>query len=343
MLRLSQLNRPRVFFILVLITTVIYYFQHIRTAEFVFEDSQWTSFSGWNIKSLLNNIPNNSLALYSFYIFPKTPQVQHGVNLLIHIINSLILALLINEWNELGWIVGSLFLVNPLSIQAIAYVSGRSELLGLTELLILLWFASVDLFSTLTRWIGLILCATAMLFTKATLIAFTPILLIWIYMSDYYTYWYEQWLKRLDLELFAIVSISVLCLTPNIIAHIHSNIPFFHWFSSQTTASWMLMYSALTGRNLSIDHAWWSVNFSIQLFSVAALILVACFMIAYFYSPMIFGLGWWLIAILPRLLVPSKLGWIREHHAYIPLVGLCISLSSLIQLFDEESYEVKHS
>ena len=326
--KLMKLNKFRTFALITFITVIIYYFQHIHSAEFVFEDSQWIGFTGsWNPKSLMMNIPNNFLAIWSFYIFPHEAPVEHSVNLLIHIVNALILASLINQWDGPGWIVGSLFLINPLSIQAVAYAAGRSELLGLTELLGLLWFATVNDLSVFYRWIGFLLYAIAMLFTKATLIVFTPFLLIWIYLSDYDLYW----LKKLDLELFAIYLISILFMAPRVIAHISSDIPLWHWFLAQTSASWMLLYSALIGRNLSIDHAWWMIDFRLQLISAVALIIAIIMILISRYPFISFGLGWWFITISPRLLIPSKLGWIREHHAYVPLVGICIALASLIQ------------
>ncbi len=330
MLLSLRLNKFRTFTFIALITVVIYYIQHISSAEFVFEDSQWIRFTGsQHIVSLILNIPNNTLALLSFYIVPHVANYEHSVNLIIHITNALILALLINQWEGPGWIVSSLFLINPLSIQAVAYAAGRSELLSLTELLGLLWFASVDFSSMKLRWIGFSLCVLAMLITKPTVIVLAPFLLIWVYVSDYYLYW----LRRLNLKLFIVSLLSVLYLSFHMTNIIKTNIPLWHWFLAQTTASWMLLYSALIGRNLSIDHAWWMVGYKFQILGVICWVIAIIIILLppRKFSAITFGLGWWWIAISPRLFIPSSLGWIREHHAYIPLVGFCIALGSLFQ------------
>lgn len=335
MLRSLRLNRFRTFALIAITAIAIYYIQHIRSAEFVFEDSQWVSVNNLSslgdLKFQLLNIPNNTLARLSFLVSQST-RVEHSVNLIIHIVNALILALLIEQWDGPGWIIGSLFLINPLSIQAVAYAAGRSELLSLTELLGLLWFASVDSSSTKLRWIGFSLVMLMMLITKPTLIVFMPLLLIWVYVSDYYLHW----LEGLDLKFLIVSLILILCLSLRMTTLVSHSIPLWHWFLAQTTASWMLLYSALTGRNLSIDHAWWMIDYKFQILGVVCgvLIIIIILLPPRKFHAVTFGLGWWVIAFAPRLFIPSSLGWIREHHAYVPLVGFCIAVGELIQHFE---------
>lgn len=109
-------------------------------------------------------------------------------------------------------------------------------------------------------------------------------------------------------------------------------IPLNRWIAVQTYASWRLSYEALTGQGLAIDHPWWLVSTDLQILSVVFAVLTIIIILRFKnYSLTIFGIGWWFIAFSPRLFTTVSLGWIREHHSYIPLVGLCIALGSLFQ------------
>lgn len=306
-----------------IINILIYYFRHISTSEFVFEDTQWLQILIFNWKFIIKTVPNNYFAIWTFYVYSNDAIIQHSVNLFIHILNALVLALLIENWDGPGWIIGSLFLINPLAIQAVAYAAGRSELLSLTALLSFLWFISVDDSDLSKRWIGLAFSVAIMLTTKPTVILIAPFLFIWLYISNYDI----RLLKGIKWLSLGIPIIIFLCLH---ILSIRSQIPVKYWIMAQTSASWNLMYSALTGRNLSIDHAWWAINFDLQVAWIIAGIITIIVIALNNKHRIAFGLGWWWISLAPRLFISSTLGWIREQHAYVPLVGFCIALGSLI-------------
>src|SRR5260221_5441618 len=105
-----SLNSYKTFTTIALVMVGIYYFKHIRTADFVYEDTEWVnSKTATSFISELKSLPNKDLVALT--IIPNHPKIAHSINLAIHILNALILSLLIERWNKNnGWIIGSLFL-----------------------------------------------------------------------------------------------------------------------------------------------------------------------------------------------------------------------------------------
>lgn len=274
--------------------------------------------------TIKDSFPNKDFALFTF--IDSSPRITHSISLVIHILNALILVALVNEWFGNGWIVGTLFLINPLTIQAVAYGAGRAELLSLTGLLAFLWYGTMSYLNYPSRYLGVMLSIIIMLTTKVTIILVMPFLLIWVYTTNLEGFW----LKSLNLKLFCAFLIGVLVAAPNIMAQVHSTITKSDWFKTQLVASWKLIYISLTGQGLSIDHPWWLASSTMQIVAIIAIIVVGIIVWIKKFSPVSFGVGWFWITIVPRLLTPNYLGWIREHHMYVPTVGICIALGSLL-------------
>lgn len=319
-----SLNKPWFFFLVAVVTSLTYYFQHIRLAEFVFEDPNWiiTDFYKWSWHDLYA-IPGNRLTLVTF--IHNTPIIAHSINLLIHVINALLLSILIESWFGSGWIVGSLFLVNPLASQAVAYASGRGELLATGFLFGFLWFSTCSKLSSDKRWILFQVCLLGIATTKATILAVTVPLLIWVYISD-------AEIENLEGLKYLIVLflLSIPILIYEYLNVIKSNITIYRWFAIQSYASIKLFYEAATGRGLAIDHSWFLISTSLQVLAALGIITLLFIAIKMRKSLIFFGIGWYIISFLPRLLAHVNLGWIREHHAYASLPGFCIFLFSLL-------------
>jgi hypothetical protein len=316
-----SLNNFRVFIIVAIFTSTMYYAEHIRKAQFVYEDTNWINSTNYSLFA----IPSNRLTLISFYY--NTPKIAHSINLGIHIFNGLLLSMLVEAWFlDFGWVTGSLFLVNPLATQAVAYASGRGELLALTFLLALLWYSTGSSLRQSFRWAAIGFCLILLAFIKVTILIVAIPLVIWVYVSNTRV----SYLKNISM-LLAVFLVPIPSLVLKYSQIIKSDIPYFRWVAVQTYATWRLLFEALTGSGLSIDHPWWLASFSAQIVSVVCVIIVIAIILAKKFSAIAFGIGWWLIAFSPRLLSSVDLGWIREHHAYVPLAGLCTALGSLFR------------
>lgn len=135
------LNNKSIFFFVLSVTVLLYVKLHVLTASWVFEDDRWYNGlnevynRGFNFH-FIRSIPNNDLTLLTFW--RNTPRAAHEINLIIHVVNALLLVKLVNLWDAPGYLVGSLFVSNPVASQAISYAGGRGELLSLTTILITL-------------------------------------------------------------------------------------------------------------------------------------------------------------------------------------------------------------
>ncbi len=345
-------NNWKLFFIVASIISALYITEHIISADWVYEDSTWENGGAkaegtpmWrdyqmpSAKLTLTNIPNRSLVSWTFYPEGYNAVAAHSVNLVIHILNGLILAVLINSWLGPGWIVGSLFIANPMTTQGVAYAAGRSESFGLLALLGVLWFASASKGNKLYRWTGLLVCAYSTTMIKPTLIVIVGPIVIWTYFTGYKS----KWLSGLGFELTAALIVAVSVLSYKIVHRVDSLIPIWRWFVIQVTASWVLMLNGIVPIHLSIDHAWWTLNPALQIIAIIALflsLLLFSFVLLFHYNAsdmIVYGLGWFWIAVSPRLIMRDHLGWIREHHIYIPLVGISIALGYLLAPKDAQT------
>lgn len=74
------------------------------------------------------------------YAYTVAPSVVHGISLVLHLLNGLLLYLIVREfaWRHAEWIV-ALFWVHPLNVEAIAYGAAQSEPIILAGVLLAVW------------------------------------------------------------------------------------------------------------------------------------------------------------------------------------------------------------
>lgn len=92
--------------------------------------------------SLLETRPLTFLTFWANHRFaPVDPRPWHNVNLLLHVLNSLLVLLALRAWipARTAWIAAALFAVHPLQVEPVAYIFARSTLLSATFCLGALW------------------------------------------------------------------------------------------------------------------------------------------------------------------------------------------------------------
>ena len=119
-------------------------------------------------------------------IFSRNPAGHHLVNLLLHTANTLLLFTVFARTTRAPWrsaFVAALFALHPLHVEPVAWVSGRSYLLGCFFLLVTLWsyVAWVNLGGKL-RYLRMLLLFTLALMAKPLLVV-VPVLML---MCDYW-------------------------------------------------------------------------------------------------------------------------------------------------------------
>lgn len=331
----------RTFGLMLLLTVALYGFLHVRSAGWVFEDTtwrnggakhvgdmQWELYQMPSIWTMVTSIPNRHLTAWTFYLTPDDPRVAHGINVAVHVVNALLLALLMNRLGAPGWAMGVIFLILPLASQAVAYASGRAELLSALSVLGACWFALVSRWRVWLRWTALLGILVLGSMTKPTFAAIVIPLVLWL---DWF-YGRETldwlWESAFFVGLPALAWLIWHILTrPQLVV---STVPLWRWIGIQCGAAWMLLAASVLPLHLSIDHAWWTMPDSVQIVAIGVTLFIAAVLIdealAKPASYATLGIGWFWIAILPRLLVRETQGWMREHHIYVSLLGIAMAL-----------------
>ncbi len=265
----------------------------------------------------------------------------HVLNITIHIFNAyvlyLILSLLFSSAHKGVLVfVGLIFLMHPLNVEAVSYLSSRSDLLSL--LFILLCFLNF-LFYEKNRikkymfFSSLFLCLSLL----AKELAISMPVFIFIYLLKKYGLKIFKKEPILYLPYF-VLTILYLLLRESLYGII--GMPDFsknYYLSilTQSKAAFYYIRLFVFPHPLSIDHQTVRVSKAFDLWGQLALASIAGIAITlvlsskrYFLSAI--GIAWYLSFLLPKFLSTLYFA-VMEHHFYIPSIGIYILL---LPLFD---------
>jgi hypothetical protein len=147
--------------------------------------TSWSPSNLWGVATETVTRNYGPLTIFSFLIdhtiWGKNPSGYHATNVLLHMINGVLVFLLLKRLTGNGfvaWLTAALFLVHPVQIESVVWISSRK---GLLCSLFMLWAAIVRLRPEVTAkqdawYIGLLIAA---LLSKALAIVFPPIVLLY--------------------------------------------------------------------------------------------------------------------------------------------------------------------
>lgn len=294
------------------------YMPHVRTAGFVYEDEHFATAQelqphpafGWR----------RGLTRWAWSLAP-TPPRAHALSLGLHMIVALLVGLLM--WRLSGshaaaLAAAALFALHPLTIEAFAYAAERGELIAAIGVLIACLSAL-----TLGRywWIGAAFGAAIGIAGKESAIVLMALLpLLW---RD----------RRLTLASAALMCAAVLyAVWPSTGGELQRSSV--SWALLQTAAVHRLAFLSLLpypgSQTVDFDYAILPQQLQIE----SALLLVGAVALAgwlWARRPIVaIGIAWAVIAVLPRLLVQTPISILNEHQWYLPMIGVSLSLASLI-------------
>ncbi len=275
--------------------------------------------------------------IFESQFFGTSPKGYHFTNLLLHICCVLLLYLFLRKIDipdTDALILALIFSVHPVLSQAVAWIPGRNDML-----LVLFFFAGAILVIDYIRkpgWLlfaGQFLFLLLALFTKETGVII-PVILMSFILLKYKTNW-KRWLPLLISWIVAILT----------------------WFfmrkasaiGKEASAPLDLMHNALPRLPAIIQYLgkiFFPVNQSVYpslaettyFWGILALILLTALIIlskSYKKPLTIIGLGWYILFLIPVLMVPAeKNDQIFEHRLYLPIIGILLILSQSL-LFRE--------
>ena len=249
----------------------------------------------------------------SQWISPFDPFGFHLVNLVLHLVNGCLLLAIARRVvpSASAVVAAGVFWLHPVQVEAVAYVSGRADLLATTCLLGALWAVVTD-----RAWLALPCCVLAV-FAKET--AVSGMLLVplaaWWRGATWPRWLLAVWCVGCAVPVIGLIGMYGARLDPETV------------YGTLTQIT-VLLGKVVWPTQLAIDHDWaqitaQTVDLGVPL-GVPVLMAVG-WVLAILIAPRSLQalLVWCLVALLPRFVVPLSEG-LHEHHLYLLLPGVVI-------------------
>lgn len=145
----------------------------------------WSPSNLWGVATETVTRNYGPLTIFSFLIdhsiWNLNPCGYHATNVLLHVVNGVLVFLLLKQLTGnsfVAWLTAALFLIHPIQIESVVWISSRK---GLLCSLFMLWAAIIRMRPEVTAkqdawYVGLLIAA---LLSKALAIVFPPIVLLY--------------------------------------------------------------------------------------------------------------------------------------------------------------------
>lgn len=317
--------------------------------RYIFESPMIRALTWANIKIMFTEkvlMSYNPLVILSFAMEYTTvgqkPELYHFVNVLLHIANSLLLALIFKKLSgklEVGLIVSALFALHPMHVESVAWIASRKDVL-FTLFYFLAWFSYLHFFTKNNKWQFYFLTILAFLLSilsKSQAVTL-PIILL---MSQWF---YNKTITKKDLILlipFFILSLAAGAFTLQGSSGVADKyaVPFSFvekgWYSIMAIG--IYLYKSILPFNQTAIYAFpktGSPDFSIQLIIGIVLIVLSIFA-AWYYRKKFPVIAWGLLFFYVHIflvlhLVATNSSLIYERFTYISYIGLFFIIAEIL-------------
>lgn len=324
---------------LILATLVAY--APVRSAGFVYEDEVYLSFAQRTL-TLTDLLQPRGLTMASFGLngwWGATPQDYHAVNLGLHLVLGLTVFGFARTLLPVPYALtaAGLTLLHPIQTEAVAYVSGRAELIAAIGTVAAVWALSGP--ATWTR-AGLAFLATVfaiggkeMGLMALPLIALYAMVIRRVHLLAWRTVgWALAGLGAGVALALPILQVRVIGAIEYIMA---TEQGWLGYACLQSYALLVLLGNTLLPLWLTVDHDYEVLSRTGMLMALGVLStgLLAAWLLRRRAPVVTFGLWWMVIALAPRFIVRiSEL--LNEHQVYTAFIGLWIALAAGLMHFN---------
>ncbi len=282
---------------------------------FVYEDARMTDACAMPGRWVLNTRPLTQGTWCAQ--LGQSPAAFHAVNLGLHLlvtalVGGLVWTLTTNPTAAL--FAAAFFGLNAVGVEAVAYLSGRSELIAAIGVL------GACLAALRDWWIALSLCLLLGWWGKES--AAVGLMLVPLCL------WYQRWrlwawLPALGASVL-VAGLLIWTATWRQDGHLWA------WAGLQTSALVRLIGLSVLPLGQTVDYDYARVPVALQLFAAGMLMAGTIWAWRQRNRLLLCGVAWVLCAALPRLLVPTPRSVFPEHQFYLPLVGMALMLAGLL-------------
>ena len=301
---------------LLLVVTAVVYLPSLGYG-FVYEDlrsmTDTLTWSGWSARALfVYEHPLRSLTVVSrdvnIAVFGIQPWSLHLGNVLIHLANVWLVWRVASQvgLGQAAWWAAALFALHPMQVEAVTYVSARSDLLSVTGVLLALWATSVGSVAGAVAGVAL-----AVLGKETAVVAFALVPL-WAFTTR----------AKFPLAVWLVVGVILVPL----VWVATKMTPAFSLDDAQESlvAAWRLFSLWVVPVGFSIEHDWRVWAWTAPLFMVPTVVLTLWAVTRRSWGA--FAWLWTVLALSPRVL-PLYEG-LHERHMYLVSIGWCLCAGS---------------
>ena len=326
--------KTRLTLIALIVATLVAYVP-VRSAGFVYEDEVYLSFAKRAL-TLTDVLQPRGLTIASFGLngwWGATPQGYHAVNMGLHLILGLTVFGFARTLLPVPYALtaAGLTLLHPIQTEAVAYVSGRAELIAAIGTVAAVWALSGP--ATWTR-AGLAFLATVvaiggkeMGLMAMPLIALYALVIRRVHLLAWRTVgWALAGLGAGVALALPILQVRVIGAIEYIMA---TEQGWLGYAGLQSYALLVLLGNAIVPLWLTVDHDYDGLSRTGMLVALGVLLmgLLAAWLVRRRVPVVTFGLWWVVIALAPRFVVRiSEL--LNEHQVYTAFIGLWIAASA---------------
>jgi protein O-mannosyl-transferase len=277
-------------------------------------------------------------------IFGVKPAGYHFTNLLFHLISVILLFLFLKRLKipQLdSFLLSLLFSVHPVLTQAVAWIPGRNDMLLMIFLLssFLMLFKYLEKPATGILLLHFLLLLAA-LFTKETAV------IIPVIMGGFSILFLKSGWRKLVFPFFSWIAAILIWILVRSTATLSKD-----WISPagmlQAGIERLGVILQYLGKiflpvNLTVFPMAGDISLTWGILALAGLVALVIYSKSYTRPLTYFGLFWFIVFLIPVLIVPKSLNdQVFEHRLYLPVIGILIMLSQAVPFTGTSSPKMK--
>lgn len=272
---------------------------------------------------------------FEWRLWHMNPAGYHVTNMLLHAVGSVLIWLVLKRLKIPGaWLAGIIFAVHPVNVTSVAWISERKNTLSIVfYLLTILSYLRFE-HDRRQSWYAF----SAGMFLLALLSKASVVMLPFVLLGC--AWWQRDKIDRKDLirtvPFFALSAIFGLITMwfqhyRAMKGGIVRSEGFLFRVASAGWAVWFYLYNAISPFKLCAIYPRWDIDHTSVISFLPGGLLIGCAIVAWRYRrswgrPLLFGIGYFVVTILPLLgfvdMAPLKFTLVADRWQYLPLIGV---------------------